>query len=81
MTRTLTIAAMLAVSGCADIQTLGASAIQHRQVMNDLQTRASLHALCDISIGSYFRELRGQEKRFVAGICSGGEVERLEASE
>ena len=75
------ILAALALAGCAEVQVWSAQAIERRQLMNDLQTRASLHALCDISIGSYFRELRTPERRFVAGICSGGEVEQLEAPE
>lgn len=79
MTRTkLPVAALfvaLALSGCAEIQTLGASAIEHRRVMNDLQARATMHATCDFSIGSYFRELNDLERRYVAAICGGPQLE------
>ena len=67
----LALTASIALSGCTDLQGIGSAAIEKRRMMNDLQARATLAATCDIAIGSYFRALNDQERRFAALICGG----------
>lgn|GEM_PF-7014178 len=66
-----TLLAPLALAACAEVQTLGTSVIQQRRMMNDLQARLTLAATCDISLGSYFRELSELERHYVGLVCGG----------
>ena len=52
--------APLALAACAEVQTLGTSAIQQRRMMNDLQ-----------ALGSYFRDLSELERHYVGLVCGG----------
>ena len=63
--------APLTLAACAEVQTLGTSAIQQRRMMNDLQARLTMAATCDISLGSYFRELSELERHYVGLVCGG----------
>jgi stage V sporulation protein SpoVS len=63
--------APLALAACAEVQAIGTSAIQQRRMMNDLQARFTLAATCDISLGSYFRELSELERHYVGLVCGG----------
>lgn len=72
MTRILSAVVLAAVlSGCAEVQQMGASAIEARRTMNDIQARATMAATCDISLGSYFRELSAVERKYAALVCGG----------
>lgn len=62
---------LLALPACTEIQAFGTSAIQQRRMMNDLQARFTLAATCDISLGSYFRELSELERHYVGLVCGG----------
>ncbi len=68
--RELVIALFLAVAfsltGCAEVYSFSASAIEQRRVMNDMQARGTMAAVCDIAIGSYFRILTDTERRLSA---------------
>ena len=57
------------LGACSDLQALGATAAEHRRVMNDMQARATMAALCDISLGAYLRELNELERRFAGLAC------------
>jgi hypothetical protein len=59
------------LSGCAEVQSHGAVAIEQRRVMNDMQARATMAATCDISLGAYFRELSALERQYAGLVCGG----------
>ncbi|MFO1073318.1 MAG: hypothetical protein U1E17_11735 [Geminicoccaceae bacterium] len=67
----LALAMLVALSGCAEVQTYGAVAIEQRRTMNDLQARATMAATCDIALGAYFRELSPVERRYAGLVCGG----------
>lgn len=71
LTRLATLFAMLALPACAEVQAFGTHAIQQRRMMNDLQARLTMAATCDISLGSYFRELSELERHYVGLVCGG----------
>jgi hypothetical protein len=60
---------LLLIGACSDVQMLGATAVEQRRVMNDMQARASMAAVCDISLGAYFRELNELERRYAGLVC------------
>lgn len=62
---------LLALPACAEVQSLGQSAIEQRRVMNDMQARATMAAACDISLGAYFRELSPLERQYAGLVCGG----------
>lgn len=66
--RLLALVAILALPGCAEIQTYGAAAAQYRRQMNDLQAKGTLDALCDLSAGSVGR-LPSDERDLVMRQC------------
>ncbi len=76
--RTATAGALLLLTACAEVQSVGQTAIRSRMQMNDMQARATIAANCDIAVGSYYRELKANEKKAVDLVC-GGE-ERTDAS-
>jgi len=57
------------VAACSDIRMLGATAAEQRRVMNDMQARATMAAVCDISLGAYWRELNELERRYAGLVC------------
>ncbi len=66
----LALAAGLPLLGaCSDLQTLGAAAVEQRRVMNDMQARATMAAVCDISLGAYLRELNQLERAYAGLVC------------
>lgn len=67
----LAFSALALLGACAEVQTLGMSAIEKRRQMNDMQARFTMAATCDIALGSYFRELSEMERRYVALVCGG----------
>jgi hypothetical protein len=72
------------LSGCADFQMFGVAAAERRQRMNDIQARATMLAVCDISIGSSIRELSPAERTLADRVCGEpweGEIEQLRALE
>jgi hypothetical protein len=64
------------VGACSDVRMLGATAAEQRRVMNDMQARATLAAVCDISLGAYLRELSAVERRYAGLVC--GDVEAMQ---
>ena len=70
-TRLTALLVPLALAACAEVQTFGTGAIQQRRMMNDLQARFTMAATCDISLGSYFRELSELERHYVGLVCGG----------
>lgn len=66
--RLAALAALLALLGCAEIQTYGAAAAEYRRQMNDLQAKGTLNALCDLSAGSVGR-LPQNERDLVMRQC------------
>jgi hypothetical protein len=65
------------IGACSDVQMVGATAVEQRQVMNDMQARATMAAVCDISLGAYFRELNEIERRYAGLVC--GDVAIMQA--
>lgn len=66
------------LAACNDVRSLGAAAAEQRRVMNDMQARATMAAVCDMSLGAYFRELNAVERRYAGLVC--GDVEALQAA-
>ncbi len=64
------------VAGCSDLQAIGATAAEHRRVMNDMQARATVAAVCDISLGAYLRELNEIERTYAGLVCGDAEAMR-----
>lgn len=67
----LALAGLALLAACTEVQGYGATAVERRRIMNDLQARAAMTATCDISVGAYFRELSETERRHVETICAG----------
>lgn len=63
--------AVALLGACSDVQHLGATAIEQRRTMNDLQARATMAATCDIALGAYFRELSPIERSYAGAVCGG----------
>lgn len=63
------------VVACSEVQMMGAAAIEKRRVMNDMQARGTMAAVCDISLGAYMRELNDTERTYAGLVC--GEVEAM----
>jgi hypothetical protein len=59
------------LSACAELQGYGATGIEARRTMNDMQARATMAATCDIALGAYFRELSPMEQRYAGLVCGG----------
>ena len=57
------------LAACSDIRMLGAAAAEKRRVMNDMQARATMAAVCDMSLGAYLRELNEMERRYAGLVC------------
>ena len=64
------------IAACSDVRTLGATAAEQLRVMNDMQARATMAAVCDISLGAYWRELNGLERRYAGLVCGDADVMR-----
>jgi hypothetical protein len=58
------------IAACSDLRMLGSVAAEQRRVMNDMQARATMAAVCDMSLGAYLRELNEIERRY-AGLVGG----------
>ena len=43
--------AVLLLGACSDVKMLGATAAEKRRTMNDMQARATMAAVCGISLG------------------------------
>lgn len=56
---------------CTQVESFSTVAVQQRRMMNDLQARLTMAATCDISLGSYFRELSELERHYVGLVCGG----------
>lgn len=56
---------LVLIAGCSRIEQV----TNYRRVMNDAQTRITMNAVCDISIGSAFREMTPTEREFAFTIC------------
>ena len=63
------VAGLPLLGACSDLQTLGAAAAEQRRVMNDIQARATMAAVCDISLGAYLRELNQLERAYAGLVC------------
>ncbi len=70
----LSVLALLILSGCATVSTYGAAAIEQRRIMNDQQARATMAATCDIALGAYFRELSEAERTYAGLVCGGERI-------
>ena len=57
------------ISACTDMHLLATGAAEKRRVMNDMQARATMAAVCDISLGAYLRELNAIERRYAGLVC------------
>ena len=57
------------IAACSDVRMLGAAAAEKRRVMNDMQARATMAAVCDMSLGAYLRELNEVERRYAGLVC------------
>ena len=71
MSRFLAILPFLLLPACAEVQTFGATAVEQRRTMNDMQARLTMAATCDIALGAYFRELSDAERQYAGLICGG----------
>jgi hypothetical protein len=56
------------IAACSDVRMLGAAA-EKRRVMNDMQARTTMTAVCDMSLGAYLRELNEVERRYAGLVC------------
>lgn len=65
----LALACLVLLGACSDLQLLGAAAAEKRRVMNDMQARATMAAVCDISLGAYLRELNQPERVYAGMVC------------
>jgi hypothetical protein len=66
------LAATMVMSACTDpMLTMGSVAIEKRRQMNDAQARLTSAAMCDVSIGAYYRELSEAERALTALVCGG----------
>ena len=63
------ILALATLSGCADFATIGAAGIERRKIINDMQARGTLAAVCDISLGAFMRELNNVEQQYALMVC------------
>jgi hypothetical protein len=63
------------IAACSDVRMLGAAAAEQRRVMNDMQARAAMAAVCDMSLGAYLRALNAVERRYAGLVC--GDVEAM----
>jgi hypothetical protein len=68
---------VLLLGACTDVKTLDAAAVEKLRIMNDMQARATMAAVCDISLGAYFRELNMIERRYPGLVC--GDIEIMQA--
>lgn len=66
------------IAACSEVRTMGAAAAEKRRVMNDMQARATMAAVCDISLGAYLRELNETERTYAGLVC--GDVEAMRAA-
>lgn len=64
-------AAVVLLAGCAEFRSVGSLAIEQRRVANDMQARATMAAVCDLSIGAFYRELTFAERVLAAQVCGG----------
>ncbi|MGF1476167.1 MAG: hypothetical protein ACFB6S_11450 [Geminicoccaceae bacterium] len=71
MRSAVVIVLILSLGACTRVSTLTASALEHRRTMNDIQARSTLAATCDLSIGSFYRELSDAERAYAALVCGG----------
>ena len=62
-------ALLLLLAACSDVRMLGAAAAEKRRVLNDMQARATMAAVCDMSLGAYLRELNEVERRYAGLVC------------
>lgn len=69
--RALVLLPLVALGACAQLNTYGVVAIEHRRVMNDMQARAAMAATCDMALGAYFRELSPIERQYAGLVCGG----------
>ncbi len=69
--RALVALLLVLLPACTQVESFGAVAVQQRRMMNDLQARLTMAATCDISLGSYFRELSELERHYVGLVCGG----------
>lgn len=69
--RLLAFAALALLAGCTKVQSYGTIAIEQRRALNDMQARATMAATCDLSLGSYFRELSPIERQYAGLVCGG----------
>jgi len=65
------LAILIILSASSNVRSLGATAIEQRRVMNDMQARATMAATCDIALGAYFRELSENERAYAGLVCGG----------
>lgn len=66
------LAATMVMSACTPpMIEMGAVAIEKRRQMNDAQARLTSAAMCDVSIGAYYRELSEAERALTALVCGG----------
>ena len=70
--------AVLLLGACSDVEMLGATAAEKRRTMNDMQARATMAAVCDISLGAYLRELNAVERRYAGLVC--GDAQAIQAA-
>ncbi len=57
------------LGACSDARMLGGAVAEQRRVMNDMQARATMAAVCDISLGAYWRELNAVERTYAGLVC------------
>jgi len=70
--------AVALLGACSDVEMLGATAAEKRRMMNDMQARATMAAVCDISLGAYLRELNAVERRYAGLVC--GDAQAIQAA-
>lgn len=65
----LTLAGLLLLTGCDAVRHYGEAAAAARREQNDLQTRGTMAAVCDIPVASYYRVLDARDRQAVDLIC------------
>ena len=63
---------LVMLGGCAErLGEYGRQGVEEKRAYNDLKARGLMTALCDISLGAFYRELEPAEQCLVTQACGG----------
>lgn len=76
--RVVAILALVTLTGCGEARMYGQAAAEYRREMNDLQAQGTMAAICDLSLGSYWRQLTAAQRQ-MADLTCGADQQQLPA--